>query len=104
MRLGHDVEVCLVSLRRSVWLKFRKDRGKLKDMVSRRQQRTSYQKVLQTILTKISFSLSGMPLLLETTGRCCDLTCFKRNIWTTGLKMDVNIGNRTVRRLFQPFK
>lgn len=69
MRLGHDVEVCLVNLRkgrRSVWLKFRKDRGKLKDMVSRRQQRTRYQKVPQTILTKISFFLSGMPLLLET--------------------------------------
>lgn len=83
MRLGHDMEVCLVSLRkgrRSVWLKFRKDRGKSKDMVSRRQQRIRYQKVLQTILTKISFALSGMPLLLETTGRCCDLTCFKRTI------------------------
>lgn len=83
VRLGHDMEVCLVSLRkgrRSVWLKFRKDRGKSKDMVSRRQQRIRYQKVLQTILTKISFALSGMPLLLETTGRCCDLTCFKRTI------------------------
>ena len=100
------MEVCLVSVRkgrRAVWLKFRKDRGKSKDVVSRRQ-RIRYQKVLQTILTKISFALSGMPLLLETTGRCCDLICFKRNIWTTGLKMDVNRGEITVRRLLQPFE